>query len=387
VGILRLSLGLAVTASCGRFGFHDVPDSGAPSPDGAIPNSDGTTPPAVTPLRCGSPTRVQLGNVQAIATAAIDAGFAVFTGVGGDQNVHGWMYTVDASGNLVAAAKNVTIGTSETKTFGAGGMGSELGVAFAYGSPATGTQMTALDTNLATIGSAQHAGEIPVTAPIAGDVLVTINGNVTGRLVSPNGSDASSAKTIASSAEAPSDVSIVPAGSGYAVAYHVSMPPPNHTRIVLLDSNLAIVGGPTTIGDLVDDAYLPRAAWADASQTLLVAYHEKNAVGGDDVWFQLLSATLSPITPPTLIGPSSTNAQVTTDGTAFWMVWLDNSTNPSLLAGARVDATGAIAPRAIVRSGGSPGPWTTVVRDGQPVLVWNEKNGTGPDLYFDPMCN
>jgi len=66
---------------------------------------------------------------------------------------------------------------------------------------------------------------------------------------------------------------------------------------------------------------------------------------------------------------------------------MDNTVTPSLLAGAKIDATGNITPRAIVRSGGTPGPWTTVERDGQPVLVWSEVGGSGPDLYFDPMCD
>jgi hypothetical protein len=351
-----------------------------------MPPLPDAAPPVTPKLRCGSPSRIQLGPVQAIAAAALDDGFAVFTATG-DQIVHGWTYGLDDGGNLVPTVQNVGMGTSETQTFGAGAMNGVIGVAMAYGSPITGTQMTALDAKLNTIGSTRHDGEVPVAAPIAGNALVTIGANVIARFVSPSGSDAGSPVTVVSSTESPSDVSIVRAGTGFAVAYHAGVPAPNRARAVLLDSNLSIVAGPVTTDDLADDAYSPRAAWAETSQVLLVAWHEKNAVGGDDVWFQLLSATLTAITPPTKIGPSSVLPQVTTDGTSFWMLWLDNSTTPSLLAGAKIDATGMITPRAVVRSGGSPGPWTTVERDGQPVLVWSEINGSGPDLYFDPMCD
>ena len=372
--MLRLGLGLALTASCGRFDFADLP----PLPDAA--------PPMTPKLRCGSPTRIQLGPVQALASAALDEGFAVFTATG-DQVVHGWMYTFDDGGNLVATVQNAGMGTSETQTFGAGAMGGVIGIASAYGAPATGTQIAALDAKLNTLGSTRHDGEVPVAGPIAGNALVTIGAGVIARLVSQSGGDAGSPTTIVSMAEEPSDVSIIRAGSGYAVAYHAAVPPPNRARVVLLDSNLAITAGPVTTDDLADDAYSPRAAWAETSQVLLVAWHEKNVNNGDDVWFQLRSPTLTAITPPTLLAPSSSNVQVTTDGTSFWLVWLDDSTSNSLLAGAKIDATGMVTPRTVVRSGGTPGPWTTVERAGQPVLVWSEVGGSGPDLYFDPMCD
>src|SRR5689334_21922785 len=108
-------------------------------------------------LRCGSPTRIQIGPVQAIATAAVDQGFGVFTATG-DQLVHGWTYAIDDVGSLVATVQNVGMGTSETQTFGAGAMNGEIGVAVAYGSPITGTQMTALDGKLNTLGSTRHDG-------------------------------------------------------------------------------------------------------------------------------------------------------------------------------------------------------------------------------------
>jgi len=374
---MRLVAGLALTASCGRFGFHDTPSA---------PDAPDAAPPMTPKLRCGSPTRIQLGQVQALATAALDDGFAVFT-ANGDQVVHGWTYTFDDNDNLVATVQNAGMGTSETQTFGSGAMGGVIGVAMAYCSPITGTEIMALDANLHPLGSTRHDGEVPVAATIAGNALVTIGTDVIARLVSPSGGDAGSPMSVASAAESPSDVSIVRAGTGYAVAYHAGVPAPNRARVVLLDSNLAITAGPVTTDDLAHDAYSPRTAWAETSRVLLVAWHEKNAANGDDVWFQLLSPTLAAITPPTLIAPTSDNAQVTTDGTSFWLVWMDNTVTPSLLAGAKIDATGQITPRAVVRSGGTPGPWTTVERAGQPVLVWSEVNGTGPDLYFDPMCD
>ncbi|MGE5183505.1 MAG: hypothetical protein ACM31C_15645 [Acidobacteriota bacterium] len=57
-----------------------------------------------------------------------------------------------------------------------------------------------------------------------------------------------------------------------------------------------------------------------------------------------------------------------------------------MLGGAHVATDGTITPRAITNSGGTPGKWTMVARATQPVLVWTELGGSGPDLYFDPMC-
>ncbi len=61
----------------------------------------------------------------------------------------------------------------------------------------------------------------------------------------------------------------------------------------------------------------------------------------------------------------------------------------ALLENGRPLVGGAIGcdrtPHAIASSGGAPGPWSVLDRFDQPVLVWTEIGGTGPDLYIDTI--
>ncbi len=175
----------------------------------------------------------------------------------------------------------------------------------------------------------------------------------------------------------------MPADAGFAVSYTATAGSPKAARIELLDANLGVIAGPVTSNITPEDAFHVRVAWCEASATYLVAWSEKDVTASDDVWAQILGPALEPVTQPTLIARYSVDPEITADGTGFWLVWDDTSTTPSFLDSAHVDPDGTLTPHAIASSGGAPGPWSVLDRLDQPVLVWTEIGGTGPDLYID----
>ena len=150
----------------------------------------------------------------------------------------------------------------------------------------------------------------------------------------------------------------------------------------MLDAAFDLIDGPVTGNVTAEARFHVRVAWAADSATYLLAWSEKDATASDDVWAQILGSDLEPVTQPTLIARYSVDPEITADGTGFWLVWEDTSGTPSFLDSAHLDPDGTLTPRSIANSGGAPGPWSVLDRSGQPVLVWTEIGGTGPDLYF-----
>ena len=202
-------------------------------------------------------------------------------------------------------------------------------------------------------------------------------------VVSPLGVDIGSPIEIIAGAELPEEVSIVPAGAGFVVSYTATAGSPKAARVERLDPTLAVSAGPVTSNITSEDAFHVRVAWSAASATYLVAWSEKDATASDDVWAQILGPGLEAVTQPTLISRYSVDPEITADGAGFWLVWEDTSGTPSFLDSARVAADGTLTPYSIANSGGAPGPWSVLNRFDQPVLVWTEIGGTGPDLYID----
>ena len=133
------------------------------------------------------------------------------------------------------------------------------------------------------------------------------------------------------------------------------------------------------------DAAPSHVAWASQSNTYLVTWHEKDVTDDDDVWMQILGPDLSPVTPPSAIAAHSVSPKVTSDGIGFWVTYTNYDVS-NHLASMYVTSDGTVTPIAIANSGGAPGQSEMLERGGQPVLVWTETGGSGPDLYFDPMC-
>jgi hypothetical protein len=117
-----------------------------------------------------------------------------------------------------------------------------------------------------------------------------------------------------------------------------------------------------------------------------VTWYEKDAVSDDAVWIQILDGALAPVTVPMLVATKSLKPRVASDGTDYWIAWVSYESGTDKLVAVRVTAAGAVNPRAVETSGGTPVHWDMVARQGQAVLAWTEAGGVGPDLWFEAMC-
>ncbi len=375
-------LALLLIASCGRLGFADQPQ-----------REDSGVIDAAPQLQCDQSTRFQIGasGATALAPVATQDGFALFAVTG--TSVNGWAFEF-ADGQLVPGTQNAPLATSETGAIGAASSGASLMLTAMYGSPATGTALVPLDHTLAPLGTIDDDGGFATSGPVAGAAagfaFATIdqaNGEIDGQLSSPLAMMNMPVPIVAAS-EMAGAVSIVSTGSGYAVGYTSAASNPNPARIELLDANLAVITPPTTASDGQFGAGSVAIAWAPATNNYLVAWNDKTDQGNDRVLVAVLDGNLNTIVAPSVIATSSYGPTVTTDGTNFWVTWRSyvNNPAPDILAAARIAADGSVTPHAVTGSGGTPNLWSMIERDGQPVLVWTETGGTGPDLYLDPMC-
>ena len=350
-------------------------------------------PAAPETLRCDQPARFQVGAVDAIAAVATPEGFAMLAAAGG--SVNGWAYEL-VDGQLIATAQAVPITTSEAGAIGAATDGTTVMVTAIQGMPATGSALVPVDQQLASLGPPTMEVDLAVANPIAsgasGFAFATMNAATSGvdaRLMAAFGVIVGAPVQIIDASEVPGYVSIIPNANGYAVTYTSAATNPNVDRIELLDANLTVVAGPVTTSNSTNDAEAAHVAWAASSNAYLVAWDEKTSTDGDEVWIQMLGPNLEPVTQPRKIADHCYSPTVASDDTGFWLTWASyvNSPAPDFLDAAHVALDGTITPRAVTSSGGSPGQWTMVERLGQPVLVWAETGGSGPDLYLDPMCN
>jgi hypothetical protein len=365
-----------------------APDATSPTPDTpATPDAPGENL-----IACNQPERFQVGTTGVMTMAAVptSSGFAVFT-VDEANALRGWAFQWQGT-SLVADAQNVALDTGATGTIGGVASGADLVLASVEGVPdVTGTKLYPLDGSLGLRAPATTqpmiAGEVPLAKHASTNDIVMID-DATALVVhrvTPLGA-VSGMVQIADVAEDPSSSMMAPAQTGYVASWVTGMPSPNRGRVQLLDANLAVVAGPVTIGTTTFDVIRPRVAWAPGSNTYLVTWFEKTPTDDDDVWFQLFDQSLAPITPATLLATYGYGATVVTDGTGFWVAWLAYTSQPESLLTARIAADGMVTQRQVAGSGGVPVLWDVVTRAGQPVLIWAEAGGSGPDLWLAAMC-
>src|ERR1700733_3117132 len=109
----RFGILLAV-ASCGRFGFADLPAE--VTPDALSPVID--APPAPRLLACGSPARLTFAAAaHGVGAAGRDGGFDVFD-VDSNGVLWGYSYTLGSDGTLSAVATHTQLGTSQSGQLG-----------------------------------------------------------------------------------------------------------------------------------------------------------------------------------------------------------------------------------------------------------------------------
>ncbi len=378
----RLAI-ILVVAACGRSGFDPR------SPDAAI------APDATPLLACGTPARFQIGAsaVNALAAAGVPDGYTVFT-TDTSGALQGWAFTFSGD-QLIASAQNVMLDSNATGALGVASSGSAVMLSSMIGLPtATGTTLYPLDTAVhATAGPSLRDGQYAATQPMAASgvdgtvAFVTMDGTTNeadAHALAADGSDSGTAVKLVDAAAVASNLAIATAPAGFAVAYSSAASSPRQVTLELHDGGFGLVAGPIAVDTPAGDEYAPAIAWA--GDALLVSWHAKDATNDDEVWIALYNSDLTPRVPATSIATFSNQVVLASDGTGFWLTWVRYSPAPSRLAGAHVAVDGSVTQRPVTGTTGTPGKWTMLARDTQPVLVWTEIGGSGPDLYLDPMC-
>jgi len=377
---------IALLGAC-RFGFDAVP---APQgSDGAV-----SPPDAMELLACTNPPRftTNAATATAMVATATSTGFDVFT-TDSTGNLAGFAYSFSGS-ELVANASGTIIDTNANGSLGTAVNGDTVLLSSMVGLPtATGTTLYAFGNALKENGSpSARAGELAATNPIVADptgsgfALFTMaaTGDVVANHVAPDGSDADAPVAVVQPSVKASNVTVTPVTGGYVVAYSSAQSSPRQVALELVDNSFNTVVAPVSVDNAQYDEYSP--VIAAVGNTYLVVWHAKDVTDDDDVWFELRDSTLKALTVPTKIATFSNTAVAASDGTNFWVVW-ENYSPSTVLAGAQITPAGVTTPLTVTGSGGTPKKWAMVARGSQPVLVWSESGGSGPDLYLDPMCN
>ncbi len=312
-------------------------------------------------------------------------------------NLADWEYALDTTGQLSANVTNNAIDTNANGVLGVATSGSTVLVAAQYGRPtATGSAIYAFHSSLVSpAATSRRDGEYaaPTSLAVSGDgsqfAFVTVDPSTSeadGHIVDTNGNDVGSSAVVISAAAKTNYTFVAPGGTGYAISYSSNGVSPTGTMLELLDKNLNIVAGPLETSDGTGDAYNAQVAWAATSNVYLASWHMKTPTDDDDVWIEILGPNLEVIVPATDIAQSASDAHVTTDGSGFWLTWMDYSVTPSVLNGAYVAADGTRTARPVTGMSGMPSQWVMVDREGQSILVWTATGGTGSDLSFDAEC-
>ena len=393
-------LAIALLAgACGRFGFANEQPPGDTTPDaptdGTAPPVDG--PPGSTPfLACDAPARFTVAATPATLSAITTTNGYDVIEVDVDGNVTGWSYAFSSStAKLEALATGVALTTNATGPTGGAGIGANILCAGEYGRPnASGTSTGQLDDHLKPVGTQTMRdnsffdhGPIAQSATSASYTLLVADGgdDVTAHIVTAAGVDTGMVKDIIPAAEGASFAGLTSGGPGYIATWTTKASSPNAVRMALLNDNLEIVAGPITTSS-PDDALAPQVAWAKNTNVYLLIWYEKNATGGDDIYYEVRNADLSLSGTQVHARASSYAPVLASDGDGFLVAW-DNYVPADHVEAVFVDATGAMTGRTVTNTGGKPVQWTMTQRLGQPALVWLEAAGVGPNLYIDAVCN
>ncbi|HEY3802028.1 MAG TPA: hypothetical protein VGL61_05445 [Kofleriaceae bacterium] len=380
----RLGILLLATA-CGRFGFDDLPHS---NPDaGTAPDATDAGPPL---LACGSPTRFTIGtDQQGFASIARDNGFAAFTS-DTPGALWGWSFELDG-GALVETADDVQLGSGVSAQLGGAAVGEQM--VLAGGLTAGGTKLFSLDASLDVIGTPNMlSNDTAATVPVASSTGLLAFASTQGGapaidVVGTDGMVVDGDTTVGSAGDMPSYVAAVATTSGFALGYADGTT--GTAKLATFDEHLDSLVADTSI-DAGTYMELPWFAYSAAQNEFLVVWHQKNATNDDDVWGMIVDQTLTTVVAPFEISPYSTNAVAGADATGFWVAYDTydpTMMSPNKMAASRVTPSGQVTARPVTSSGGTPMSWMLVERDGQVVLTWTETGGSGPNLYFDPMCS
>jgi hypothetical protein len=384
---------LLITAGC-RLGFDDV-DPATTGDDGSGSGSGSGSSGVQPQLTCSGPQRFVVGNdLAGIAATSTSDGFAVAT-VDTNGNVKGWSFELDSAGSLNAGAQNIALGAGANGTVGIASSAANVIVA---ASNSGGTAMFALaETTMAKLNAptmrTDFAGPTPLASVGGTYAFISQLSDTTVQLtqLDSNAQPVGSTLALTATADMAYSPTVVAGPNGYAVVYG-AWNLDGGAAISLYDTNMNQLIAPQKIEP--NPSYFaeqPVIAYAAQSNEYFVSWHIKDSSNFDHVYGRLLGTDFTPVGDPFEISPFSNNESVSTDGTNFFLSYViydPNNVLPDKLGASQITSgTGAVTPISITGDGGTPSKWTFVARDAQTVLVWRETGGSGPDLYFDPMCN
>ncbi len=376
--VVLIGLLMAVASGCGRYGFE--------ADDNATPDADAT--PRL--LTCGLAPKFAIGTTTLKDFAAVPTsnGFALFS-IDNSNELRGWSYAWN--GDALQHVIDGAIVQNVTGAFGADAIGDDIVVTAVTNTP-TATSYHLLDANLARRAAPVTAvgrvvGAWPISRAGTTDELASVryetNDVAVYNIDARSGADGTM-RMLGAAPDAPSELSITSAGTGYAVAWVDTAATPNLTRLALLDKAFNVIKGPIVISaGTAFDTIRPRIRWAPLSNTYGVTWFEKTPTGDDDVYAAVFDDQLAPKFAPVKLQTSAVRPKIATDGTAFWIGYVNAGLNSMDVARLTVD--GSVVVRSAASGGGAPKAFGMVERAGQPVLVTVEESG-GSQLYFDPLC-
>jgi hypothetical protein len=390
---------LVLAAACGRGRFEAQPPS-----DAAADSAPDIAPDTAPPILACSATRFAVPPaIKGFTAVGTQQGYDVF--VVDATNLWGYSYRFDTesrtTAELVAGTSGVIVdaNASPTGPLGSIAVGDDVLVAMTYGQPvATGSQLIPLAPNLASLGKQLTLdGSIATTGPLAlarNGTLVFASqpalDKIDLQIVSPLRLDVPGASPVGvSEGGAPlNNPTVMAARAGFAVVWAAGIsgsPIALHAQLFdaqLKPQTLMPVALPITQTASTNIEF-PRAAYAQAADRYLLAWHEKiNSV--DQVWYSVRNDALGEIVSAKL-AERGVRPVIAAGKDDFLVVWEDGSMQPKLSA-ARIAMDGTVSYVPVPDSGGTAAGWNLVVHNGQPALVWIEAGGTGSNLRLDPLC-
>jgi hypothetical protein len=383
-------LGILLVASCGRFGFADLPAEATPDASPSSPIVDASPTPLV--LTCGAPQRFAFDTDQnGVGIAVHASGIDVFD-VEGNGRLTGYSFALGSDGTLHELESGIVLGTNNAAgELGGAAIGDQVVLASTTNAMPAGTTLFALDDALATSAmpttdATDAAGEASIASNGTSMMLAEIdgNGNAIVRGVSTGAVESDSSTMVGGSDVAPYYENAMATASGFALGYGTQMPS-SQVQLALLDTSLNLTTGPFTL-DAGQDMYSPWFAYSPVLDKFLVTWHQKDENDLDDTWAMIVDNKLTIVVQPFEVAATSTNVVAGADADGFWLAY-HTYMPTSIMAASHVAVDGTVTARPVTSSGGTPVNWNIVQRDGQAILVWTETGGNGPNLYLDPLCN
>lgn len=417
VRLLGLTL-LSLLAAC-RFGFDAIAPIDAAMvdvpPDGPPP----VPPDAATVLEC-APVRFSIGATTVYVTAVgTRLGYDVFA-VDDTGAVRGYAYQFvgDHKLELVAGTGNLLPVPSSIGPVAAIAVehdaGDDVDVVIAVSYPDVSAVRTAAATHLTTpIGTVvipfnaqlqrvdmpematQVAGLVAGPGALAGGDHGTVaflgrdgGGSLALQPVSRRGVTVPGGPYAVNTNDHPvTRQTLLRAATGYLAVWsdNVSMP---HEAIVAatVEDNL-LAHAPVTISvDELHGSFVPAAAYLPGAHRYLFAWMEKP--DRDLIKLTMRDEQLAKVPGTIDLMQDGTLPIIVAGDHDFLVVWPDTSNTPTQrLGAARVAPDGSFRlPGVIGTLGGNAAAFDVTVHNGQPALFWVEKNGSGPNLWIDPLC-